>query len=119
MTGRLYWLLYGASAEEATVRVNIDLVNHCSQSFGSRVGFIEPPFAAGAFPIQAPFIGGRNVPQLRDVGFDPLRGVAPIRSRFTNKHMVIVYVVTKPEFVTDMRRRTTFTQRANLMFDSL
>src|SRR5204863_6488990 len=88
-------LLDGALAEEATVRVNIDLVNHCSQSFGSRVGFIEPPFAAGAFPIQAPFIGGRNVQQLRHVGFDPLREIVSIRASLTNKYMVIVYVKTQ------------------------
>jgi hypothetical protein len=112
-------LLYGASAEEATVRINIDLVDHCSQSFGSRIRFIEPPFATSAFPIQAPFIGGRNIPQLRDVGFDPLRRIVPIRSRVTNKHMVIVHVVTKPEFIADMRRRTTFAQPANMAFDLL
>ncbi len=41
----------------------------------------------------------------------------PIRSRLTNKHMVIIYVVTKPEFVADMCRRSTFTQPANLAFD--
>jgi hypothetical protein len=33
--------------------------------------------------------------------------------------MVIVHVITKPEFVANVRGRTTFTQPTNLAFDSL